>query len=43
MDEIILNESARHKTTNLAIYYKHSGTRYVKAYPSKPKEQKVSK
>ncbi len=37
MNEIVLNETARHKTTNVAIYYKHSGTCYMKTYPSKPK------
>lgn len=38
MKEVVLNESATYKTTNLGIYIKHSGVFFPKSYPSTPKK-----
>lgn len=38
MEEIVLNENAYHKTTNLGIYNKYTFNFYPKSYPSTPKK-----
>lgn len=40
MEEITLNETSRHRTTNLGIYVKHSFQFFAKSYATivKPKQ-----